>query len=323
MTKYKLLIFLLTLSVFANFWFAFQLKNNKNQNNINVKNIVGQDNLKELQVKYPLLSKRILQDFPQDLLINFLDLRQNLRAQVATFGKSFGFYFEYLPTGTSIGVNEKDEFYAASLFKLPIVMAYYYGRERLHTTEDPTVIIKPDQIDNRFGDLWRIGAGSKIKMSDAVKTALEDSDNTAAKVVASAVAMGDFEAVYGGLDINLDVNNNGAILTPKNYSSILKALFFSAVLSETDSEQILNYLTQTRFSDKLVAGVPATITVAHKIGDFVDNAGNEAFMDCGIIYVPRRPYLLCMLSKTDEQTAGSRMKAVSKTIYDYMSSTQK
>jgi len=273
-----------------------------------------------LQAKYPLISKRILQDPPIDIIVNFLALRNNIKNETDPWGTTFGVYFEYLPTGTSIGVNSTDEFHAASLFKTPIVMAYYHTRERLNITDDPIVEIKPENIDSQFGNLWQKGVGYKLKASEAVRLALEESDNTAAKLLVPLIGSVDFEAVYQGLDIDLTVDKDGAILTPKSYASIFKALYFSSVLSKDSSQEILNYLSKSKFPDKLAAGVPPNITIAHKIGDFVDKDGNEAFTDCGIIYYPRRPYLVCMVSKTDEQTARTRMQDISKMIYDYISS---
>lgn len=269
--------------------------------------------------KYPLLSKRILQEYPIDILINFLDLRRDLRKEVEPYGNSFGFYFEYLPTGISIGVNEKAEFHAASLFKVPVVMAYYKQKERLQMKNDPEVELKAEHLDNEFGTLYKKGAGHKIKLSEAVRLSLEESDNTAAKLLASNVQELDFDEVYGGVDIDLITDENGAILTSKNYSSILKALYFSAVLVKESSSEILDYLTKSKFNDKLVAGVDPDVTVAHKIGYFIDKkTGEQAYMDCGIVYVPRRPYLLCMVSESDEATAKDRMSSLSKTIYDYV-----
>jgi beta-lactamase class A len=254
-------------------------------------------------------------------LINFLALRNNLKTETDPFGTSFGMYFEYLPTGTSIGVNSTDEFHAASLFKTPIVMAYYHTRERLGKTDDPIITLKPEDLDSQFGNLWQKGAGYQLKASEAVRLALEESDNTAAKSLVPYVGSVDFEAVYQGLDIDLTVDKDGAVLTPKSYASIFKALYFSSVLSKDSSQEILNYLAHSKFPDKLAAGVPSNITIAHKIGDFVEKNGNgEAFMDCGIVYIPRRPYLLCMVSKTDEQTARERMQDISKMIYDFVSS---
>lgn len=285
------------------------------QNSVN-----SDQSFEALQAKYPLVSKRILQDPPIDIIVNFLTLRKNLKTETDPFGSTFGVYFEYLPTGTSIGVNATDEFHAASLFKTPIVMAYYHTRERLNITDNPTLSLTSESIDSQFGNLWQKGVGYRLKASDAVKLALEESDNTAAKLLVPLIGSVDFEAVYQGLDIDLTVDKDGAILTPKSYASIFKALYFSSVLSKDSSQEILNYLSKSKFPDKLAAGVPPNITIAHKIGDFVDKDGNEAFTDCGIIYYPRRPYLVCMVSKTDEQTARTRMQDISKMIYDYISS---
>lgn len=270
--------------------------------------------------KYSFLAPRILHENPVDILVNFISLRDNLKNETAPWGDSFGMYFEYLPTGTSININGTNEFHAASLFKTPIVMAYYHTRERLKKTDDPEITLRPEDLDNQFGDLWKKGAGYKIKASEAVRLALEESDNTAAKALVPYIGSVDFEAVYQGLDIDLNVDKEGAILTPKSYSSIFKALYFSAVLSKDSSQEILDHLGHSKFPDKIEAGVPDNITIAHKIGDFVDKSGNEAFTDCGIIYYTRRPYMLCMVSKTNEQIAKERMQDISKMIYDFISS---
>jgi beta-lactamase class A len=236
--------------------------------------IIAEQNLQTLQARYPLIATRVLQDLPIDIIVNFLSLRNNLQNEAAPWGDSFGMYFEYLPTGTSIGVNSTSEFHAASLFKTPIVMAYYHTRERLGISSDPMLTLKSDELDSQFGNLWQKGAGYQLKASEAIKLALEESDNTAAKALVPLVGTVDFEAVYQGLDIALTVDKDGAVLTPKSYASIFKALYFSAVLNKDDSQEILNYLSQSQFPDKIVAGIPPGVTVAHKIGDFVEKNGN-------------------------------------------------
>jgi beta-lactamase class A len=279
-------------------------------------------NLADQEKQYPLISKRILMEFPQDVLISFLDLRNSLRKETAGYGNSFGLYFEYLPTGTSININGNNEFHAASLFKLPVVMAYFKHKEQSGQNSDPEITLTKEMIDNSFGDLWEKGSGYKLHASKAVDLALEESDNTAARSLVPLIDKQDFDSVYEGLDIDLNADNNGALLSAKSYSSILKALYFSAVLNKDNSSLILDKLTKTKFPDKLVAGIPSDVIVAHKIGDYNDDKGNEAFMDCGIVYVPRRPYMLCMLSVGDEQTARERMQKISKIIYDFVTSVQ-
>ena len=66
---------------------------------------------KERDVRHglPLLSPRIFVQNPNDIIINFTDLREELRSVVSE-EKSFhaGVYFEYLPTGVSIGIYSFD-----------------------------------------------------------------------------------------------------------------------------------------------------------------------------------------------------------------------
>lgn len=291
---------------------------------INKSNVIQRNSIADQQNQYPFLAKRIFNENFSDIILNFLDLRTDIKNITEPFGDSFSMYFEYLPTGTNININASKEFHAASLFKLPVIMAYYHQQERLKQREDPVITLQQSDLDSEFGDLYKKGVGYKIKLSDAVKLALEESDNTAIKLIVPRITQEDFENVYQSLDIDLNTDKNGAIITTKGYASILKALYFSSVLEKEDSEYILNLLTKTKFIDKLPAGVPDNILVAHKIGVFNKNKDeDEAFMDCGIVYIPNRPYSLCILSRSDEQTARERMAEISRKVYDYVSYTKK
>lgn len=291
---------------------------------LSFKPLLERHSFDQKEKKYPLLSKRILNEFPNDILINFLQLRKDLNEQVAPYGTDFGIYFEYLPTGTSIGINSNNEFYAASLFKVPVIMAYYKFLERTGEENDleEEVTVEQDDIDSQYGELWKQGPGTKVKMDEAIRLALEKSDNTAAKMIARRVGQEDFDSVYEGLDIELETASGGAILTARNYTSILKSLYYASLLEKEDSNQILEHLTRSQFNDKLPAGVPEGIKVAHKIGEYNDYKENKAFMDCGIIYVPRRPYSVCMISVGDEKVARERMKKASQTIYNYVANAK-
>jgi len=268
------------------------------------------------QTKYSFLAKRIFLENFNDIFINFLDLRNDLHSKVDPWGTDFAMYFEYLPTGTNININSTNEYYVASLFKLPVVMAYFRHKENNKIVREMKTKLRPDEIDPRFGELWKKGVGYEISLDEAARIALQDSDNTATKALGPYIDQRDFDDVYKGIDIELKIASEGALLSPKSYSSILKSLYFSAVLNKDDSQRILEYLSVTKFKDKLIAGIPEGVRVAHKIG-IIDN---QSYMDCGIVYVPQRPYVLCMISKGSEDTARSRMKLVSKTVYDYVSS---
>jgi len=272
-----------------------------------------------LRKQYPLLSARALNpNNPNNLVVNFLPLRQNIHKVVDPYGDSFAIYFEYLPTGTTIGINEDHNFTAESLLKVPVVMAYFHKKERIGLKTDPTVKILPSELNAKFGDLYKKGAGYQINVGDAVKLALQKSDNTASLVIADQISENDFQFVYDGLDVPEMVTGKTPIITAQEYSSVLKALYFASVLNTDDSEEILDLLTQTDFHDLLPSGVPSGIPIAHKIG----LVNGEIYQDCGIVYVPQAPYSLCMVSKSDEKTAKQRMHTLSKMVYDYVASLQ-
>jgi beta-lactamase class A len=271
--------------------------------------------LSQLKQQYPFLSSRALNpNYTGALIVNFLPLRQQIHKEVDPYSKDFAIYFEYLPTGTTIGINEDREFTAESLLKVPVVMAYFHRKEVNNITTDPTVQIQQKELNASFGDLYKKGAGYSINLGDAVKLALQKSDNTASLILADHISQSDFDFVYAGLDIPEALDKNSPIITAQEYVSILKALYFGSVLNNDDSEYILSLLTKTDFNNLIPSGVPSTILVAHKIG----LVNKEIYEDCGIVYLPQKPYALCMVSKSNAKVAQQRMYNLSHMVYQYV-----
>ncbi len=275
-------------------------------------------NVKQETLKY--LSQRVFIENPNDYVINFVPLRKELNAYTDTLDTSFGMYFEYLPTGVSIGINEKESYILASLLKVPLAMAVYKQIEKGDLKSDQTLEVKKEHLDPYFGELWKAGPGQTLTTTQALQETLINSDNTAKNVLFSAIPEGSLENVFDSLDIPKELTNNSPVVTPKNYSSVLRSLYLSSYLKPEDSNEILSLLTRTPFSDKLAAGVPKDVKVAHKIGVHEgENKDTSIFTDCGIIYYPKRPYILCMMTRSPEKDTQKNMKNVSKIIYDYIS----
>lgn len=269
---------------------------------------------------FPYLSKRIFVENQNDLLINFIPLRSALREYVTSLPDEVGVYFEYLPTGTSIGVNEKLELRLASLVKTPLVMAVYKEIENGTLSKDTVLTIRKDQLDPKYGNLWKKGEGTKITVKEAIDLALKESDNTAANVLSSTLPPLAIDKVFDNLDIETDNQGEVPLIAPKNYSSIFRSLYLASTVNKDSSNEILGLLTQTDFDKQIVAGIPKGVPVAHKIGVY---ASESTLSDCGIIYIPQRPYLLCIMAKTNEEKANEYMSHISKIIYGYISLAQK
>ncbi|OGM19867.1 hypothetical protein A2686_01205 [Candidatus Woesebacteria bacterium RIFCSPHIGHO2_01_FULL_38_10] len=285
----------------------------------------------EAPEKYPLLAKRIFVDNPNDIIIDFTKLRNQLKGYAVEGNVRYGIYFEYLPTGVYIGVNERETFYRASLIKVPIVMKAYKLKEEGKIRKDEILPITRDDIDRGYGSLGNEGR-SEIAFTEAIKLILTKSDNTAFKVVNRRVnkeieEQGDevekaIIDVFDYLDIPRDESGETEALTARNYSSIMKSLFFSAYLNYENSNEILSILGESEFTDWMPEPIPDDIIVAHKTGIFdIEESIYSVHSDCGIVYYPNRPYLQCiMVNSADPKTSLKIIREISKMIYDYMDS---
>ena len=88
-------------------------------------------------------------------------------------------------------------------------------------------------------------------------------------------------------------------------------------LNFDDSQAILNDLTtDSNDNSRIRAGVPSNIPVARKIGSFSDLTQS----DCGIIYVPDKNYLLCVMLDESGPAADKDIKNLSTMVYKYINS---
>src|SRR3990167_1487310 len=280
---------------------------------------------------YPYLARRIFNENPNDIIINFTDLRQKFKEYTLEQKEKIGIYFEYLPNGNSIGINEKEPFFRASLVKVPAAMRAYKLIEEGKLKKDDILTIKQVHIDPTYGELWKKGVGSQITVEEAIRLSIVESDNTAFEVLNEKVNSDILDAdvgsekivsnVYDFLDIpRVEVGPNQQI-TPKNFSSILKSLFFSAYLTYSNSDELLNLMSESVFEEGIKSVVPEAIKISHKFGIYnLDDEPLQVHSDCGIIYLPSRPYILCvMVNSGDLEKSGEHMTKISELVYEYIS----
>lgn len=266
---------------------------------------------------YPLLAQRIFTENPSDIKLNFSPLRSSLRQYFANNQLVGSLYYEYLPTGTSIRINANQEYRAASLMKLPAAMELFKADDLGLIDIDQQITIKEEWLNDGFGELYEKGAGYSLSLREAVRILLEESDNTAGRIVLSATdaVLPLEERALGSLDIEFTVDTEGVIdIGARSYGSFLKCLYFACYNSVENSQIILEYLTQTDFDQRIVAGVPTDTLVAHKIGVFNTNVQS----DCGIVYKDRSNYVLCIMIQGDDSPETNRHFAnLSKIVYEY------
>jgi beta-lactamase class A len=281
-------------------------------------------------IKFPHLSPSIswiekgeFVDVQNQYSIQFQGLKKEM---LATINQSdvrgfYGIYFEDLNTGTWIGINEKDSFVSLSLLKLPVMVAILREVEKGNINLDQKVFLAESDLDFRSGTLGTKGAGYIVTVNGLLKYLISESDNTALAALHRSF-LNDEKILEACLAMGLPVEGNQLLsMGPKHYSNILRSLYYSAYLRRSSSEKALSLMSDTKYQDQLPAGIPADISISHKVGFMYDeNKELLYYHDCGIIYHPKKPYILCIMSKDAHQAEVDRvMSNLSRTVYDYVS----
>lgn len=268
--------------------------------------------------KYPLLAKRLFTEEDSQLIINFSDLRKSLKEYYKTNNLTGSLYFEYLPTGTSIRVDGDNQEVAASLMKLPIGMVLYKASELNKLDLDKEITLKTEWLDDSYGNLYKKGAGYKLSLREAARIMLSESDNTALAAITASIEgqVSEKENPFAFLDADYSQNSDMTVsIGARAYSSFLKCLYFSCYLDKNSSEEILDYLTKSQFDNRLVSGVDGNTTVSHKIGTF----GDTTQSDCGIIYVDKKNYVLCvMVDGPENQITDKHISELSRITFQFI-----
>lgn len=213
--------------------------------------------------------------------------------------------------------NGDKEYNAKSLMKLPLVMNVYKAAAAGKLNLDQEVAIKDTEIDSDYGRLWRQGAGYRLTLREASRLALEESDNTAIKVVNDYAfpALPPNERVYNVLGVPYHLTESRDVyIAPKNYAMMLRCLYFACYNTADDSQAIISMLENSIFTSPS-RRLPQDVPVAHKIGTVADNGGGHN--DCGIVFAKKQPFIFCIMLTKPEPAANGMVSDIVKEAYDY------
>jgi len=228
-------------------------------------------------------------------------------------------YFRDLSNGPWIGINEDEEFTPSSLLKVPLMMAYYKRAQ-----EDPDTMAKEFRYEGGLLNPEEsqtpvtLKEGKSYTVGDLINRMIIFSDNAAAHLLYDNIDPKLFAEPYKALALEPPYDQIGNFRIPvRKYSGFFRLLYNSSFLNPEVSERALDLLTKTQFPYGLEAGVPKELSIAHKYGERSYDDGRENQLhDCGIIYYPNYPYVLCVMTKgSDIQKLARIITLLSKTVY--------
>ncbi len=242
--------------------------------------------------------------------------------------------------GMTIACRADETFPMLSTFKVPVAIAALRRMEREGTTPDQRIDITAAQLlpdtyspmRERHPDGWE-GATLDSLFSYAISL----SDNNACDILigyaggTGSIARSMEEAGMGPMTIaateeemhRTTDNQRINVCTPRAAAHLLKRLSKGELLSETNTEALIGHMIRTETGpDKLRAGVPQHITVAHKTGssDRTPQGVKIADNDMGMVMLPDgRRYAIAVFvsdSHLDDKGNAALIAAVSRIVYE-------
>ncbi len=135
----------------------------------------------------------------------------------------------------------------------------------------------------------------------------------------------DFKDSYEDLGIPVPTEvAPGYTIDVKTYASFFRVLYNASYLNQQNSEHLLSLLSNSDFTKGIRAGVPAGTTVADKFGEFRVSDSDYRLNDCGIVYKPHDPYILCILTRgSDYDALAGTIASISTTVWSALDAQKK
>ncbi len=245
---------------------------------------------------------------------------------------SFSAYFRDLTSGRWIGVNDIASYDPASLLKVPLLIAYLKEAEN-----DPGLLSKkllyPGETgnDGQQKEFYHLQPNTRYAINDLLGAMIVESDNAAKDLLFSAMNLTTQNEIFSDLGIQIIQNlNSPYTISAKNYGLFFRILYNATYLNREMSEKALELLSRANFKDGIVASVPQGTPVAHKFGQYGERDTTSPtgetweLHDCGIVYNPSRPYLLCVMTRgADLGALKSLIQGISKIAYQEVENNYK
>jgi beta-lactamase class A len=230
----------------------------------------------------------------------------------------YSVYLEDLTTGDWWGINESQAYNPWSLLKVPVLVDVLRKVEMGQVSPEDTIPLVSTNIQNNPAN------GEPQSIKALAEKMIELSDDQASITLGKLIPWTEFQESLQAMGLPRSLPNEPMdrvpIISPKQYANLLRSLYYSSYLKKPLSELVLSLLSSTKYDNQIRAGIPADVSVAHKVGF---DSGTGEFHDCGIVYLPGRPYMLCLMSTNNTyEESNYVISMISKEIYEFMSSTR-
>ncbi|TDD79248.1 serine hydrolase [Actinomadura darangshiensis] len=209
-------------------------------------------------------------------------MRDELDEQVRRAGRlggTLGVVAHDLGTGERAAAGADRRFAAASVIKLPILLAVLAEAEAGGRSLDDRLAAPPDARVGGSGVVKDLADAAEFSVRDLLTLMIIVSDNTATNLLIGMVGMDAVNAwcarhglhgtVLARVMMDAAARERGEenLTTPADIAALLTGLVRGELLGERATARALDVLSRQQLNDRLPRHLPAGVTLAHKTGE--------------------------------------------------------
>jgi beta-lactamase class A len=249
----------------------------------------------------------------------FRELRAPLEARMNAHRGVAGLALLDPRTGEVLSIRGEEAFPSASTIKIPVLYEVMLAAEEGRLSlDDPLSMLAGDRTPGA-GILRHFAAPFSLSVRDAALLMTALSDNTATNLLLEKLgsrAVTDrmaafglpgtrvFRKVFGGAAESFDPAGSErwgfGVTSPMDLAKLLAWVHRGEAVSGEASREMLRMLGAQTHRVGLPRHLPDGTRLAHKTGSI-----SAARHDCGIVFGPRREYVLCVMTRENQDTSWS------------------
>ncbi len=245
------------------------------------------------------------------------DLKKQIRSAIGNTFKNYSVYIVDYRSNFSMGINESEMFTAASLNKLPIMAVLYNEAQNGNVNFDRVITLQQEDIqDYGTGSIRYDPPGTTYTVKTLVRLMMQKSDNTAAFLLGNyVVGLPKVQSIINNWGLTqTDMANNKT--SNKDMELLLRKMYGNNVANPAATAEMLGFMRDSDFENRIPADLPKDATVYHKTGD----GETGEVHDVGIVNHGNTAYYIGILTSDagDAMTASKLEAHISKIVYDFM-----
>jgi len=219
-----------------------------------------------------------------------------------------------LRTGKTWMHHPDDLFPAASLIKVPILIAAFYKMKDGQLSLDEKLTISRRNRVGGSGSLkWRPD-GTKLKVRDLLLYMINESDNTATKMILERLGLGYVQQQFPRMGLlytgiyEEGMSLKGGRVAHENYTTaremtmLLEKIYKGEAVDKASSEYMMEILKHPKAAQsRLAKGLPTGWEIAHKTGLL-----RQACHDSAIFLTPNGDYTMTVLTGQNQSYSQAK-----------------